>query len=102
MTNALAAIAGQTRYPQASVLASATPYAGHTGPRLLLRMLLVAWPSLPATKYAAKTLMNWSRKSAVSTGPSVRVPDPRDRQNVDAWSANTRTLYSETVPGAAA
>ena len=30
--------------------ASATPYAGHTGPRLLLLMLDVAWPSLPATK----------------------------------------------------
>src|SRR5215467_15086610 len=41
---------GQTRYPQSSTAASAIPDAGHTGPRLLLLMLVVAWPSLPARK----------------------------------------------------
>src|SRR5580765_6240223 len=41
-TNALSAIPGQTRYPYIRNDASAIPYAGQTGPRLLLRMLVVA------------------------------------------------------------
>ena len=41
-TKQLAAIAGQTREPQASTAASAIPDAGQTGPRLPLLMLVVA------------------------------------------------------------
>ena len=40
--NALAAMPGHTRDPNARNAATAIPYAGHTGPRLLLRMLVVA------------------------------------------------------------
>jgi hypothetical protein len=58
MTNAAEATAGQIRYPQIKTAASATPYAGQTGPRLLLLMLAVAWPNFPAMKYEAKTAAN--------------------------------------------
>jgi hypothetical protein len=58
MTNAAEATAGQIRYPHIKTAASATPYAGQTGPRLLLLMLSVAWPNFPAMEYAAKTATN--------------------------------------------
>src|SRR5258706_6114664 len=52
---------GHRRYPYTKVAASAMPYAGHTGPRLLLLMFAVAWPSLPATTYARQTIAIWTK-----------------------------------------
>src|SRR4051794_21729157 len=52
---------GHTRYPYFKIAASAIPYAGHTGPRLLLLMFVVACPSLPATTYARQTIAIWTK-----------------------------------------
>ena len=49
-TNAAVTIPSHAREPYRMTAASATPYAGHTGPRLLLLMWMVACPSLPATR----------------------------------------------------
>jgi hypothetical protein len=62
---ALAVIAGQTWTPYVSRHASAIPYAGQTGPRLLLLILVVACPSFPATKYARNTVVSWTKKADV-------------------------------------
>src|SRR5262245_2244023 len=65
--NALAVIAGQTCVPNANRQATAIPYAGQTGPRLLLRMVVVACPSLPAMKYARNTVVSWTRNADIAT-----------------------------------
>ena|SRR5215813_11532733 len=78
ITNMPIETAGQIRYPQSKIAASATPYAGHTGPRLLLLTLAVACPSLPAIKYAAKTAMNWTTYFERWDARIVRKPVPLD------------------------
>src|SRR6476659_2078727 len=70
--------------PNARSEARAIPYAGQTGPRLLLLMLVVACPSLPATKYARNTAVSCTKKVDVSTACRRRssLGDQRGRPEV--------------------
>jgi hypothetical protein len=66
--------------PYARREASAIPYAGQTGPRLLLLMLVVACPSLPATKYARNTVVSCTKNADVSTACRGRRSSFRDQR----------------------